>query len=368
MTFFLVRNCVDSECNGWVYWVNVLFVLFVGIFWGVSITHPCVKIDSTYDVVRSDGEFLSAPSSDYKDFRIFIVTFYDHDKANKLLVSLLDSDLTNFSFELVLLNNHPLPFDPDPRLATDAHRIALMHNVHRSKRSWGNLAQDWNTGLLLGFESLAAPISSVVVCVQGDEKFTPTWAQGLWELHGGGFEGSSEPPLPGPPAPGVFSFFSTGIGDAFLSWTAHGVRRIGIFDERYSAGPGYQEADYFLCALLYAPDEVSINDHHHGRVHNAVALADNILLQHEHTGDQDPLILKTFSWKTSLNERFFHSKWPSFAPTFWTTKEHQQNGMRGIKYILGSPGTSPLVQRALIYPYFEADVEEKVLKGYLYDF
>ena len=254
---------------------------------------PCAAVSACAAAPRAEGEFLSAPTSEHRDFRVFVVTFFDHDKANKLLLSLLDSDLVNFSFEVVLLNNNPRPFVPDARLAADAHRIALVHNVLRSRRSWGHLAQDWNTALVLGFENLAAPISSVVVCVQGDEQFSPAWAQGLWELHGGGAAGASQPPPPGPPPPGSYAFFTTGIGDALLSWTPRGVQRIGLFDERYSSGPGYQEADYFLCALLYAPDEVSLNDHHHGRVHNAEALGETLLQAHAYTGDQDPNTLAT---------------------------------------------------------------------------
>jgi hypothetical protein len=76
----------------------------------------------------------------------------------------------------------------------------------------------------------------------------------------------------------------------------------------------------------------------------------------------------SFSWKTFLNEQVFRSKWPTVAPTYWTTKEHQGNGQRGIGFILENPGLQPAVPRALTYPFFEAGVEDKPKKGYLHDF
>lgn len=48
--------------------------------------------------------------------------------------------------------------------------------------------------------------------------------------------------------------------------------------------------------------------------------------------------------------------------------EHQENGWRGMGFILENPGMLPAVPRALAYPFFEAGVEDKVQKGYLHDF
>lgn len=60
-----------------------------------------------------------------------------------------------------------------------------------------------------------------------------------------------------------------GAGDAFCSYLPEAVRRIGLWDERF-CNIGFQEADYFLRALIYNRDNSSINDVDHRRPHNVL--------------------------------------------------------------------------------------------------
>jgi hypothetical protein len=39
-----------------------------------------------------------------------------------------------------------------------------------------------------------------------------------------------------------------------------------------------------------------------------------------------------------------------------------------MEHILANPGLLPAVQRTPVYPFFEAGVEDKLAKGYMYDF
>ena len=298
-----------------------------------------------------NGTLLPRPTQRRLDFRVVIATFRRHDITNALLAELFASDLTNFTFEVVVFsNNVAAPFVPDARLPRE--RLAVIHTA-RSPVSWGQLVRDWNSALILGFQDLDAPISEVVVVIQGDELVQRGWARALWDAHH---------------ADGLI-FFTAGAGDALLSWTAAGVKSIGIFDEFFGGGAGLHEADYFLRAVIAAPASISINDVHHVREHGARPdVVGRVLVAKQHDGDGDP---RFPSNGVIWNKRYFHKKWPQIRPTFWVGRVSadmmRQEGANGIEYVLaqGRAGLKPAHALGFTYTFFELAISDRAAKGYM---
>ena len=304
-------------------------------------------------VTAGNVTVMTGPTQEPLDFRVFVATFRRHDITNALLAALFASDLVTFSFEVVVFSNNPaVPFVPDASLDNYRNRLAIIY-TSRSPVSWGQLSRDWNSALLLGFLDLGAPISKIVVVIQGDEVVQSGWARAVWDAH----------------HVDKLVFFTAGEGDALLSWTAEGVRAIGIFDENFGGGAGLHEADYFLRAIICVPDHVSINDAHHSRVHGArPETVDRVLVKKPHVGDGDPAHPSNgVIW----NKRYFHRKWPTIRPAFWVgdvdADMRRQEGDNGLEFILAQGRElRPNFEVGFIYTFFELGISDRAAKGYMF--
>jgi hypothetical protein len=184
-----------------------------------------------------------------------------------------------------VINNHERLSLPEKYNST-----IVLDNMVRARNSRGHLAHDWNTALIHGFQSLANPASDIVVLLQGDAIVTPDWASKLWQYH----------------TVQNFSFVQSGTGDEAHSYTAEGVRKIGLWDERFP-GIGHQEADYFLRAILWNRESTSLNDHPHHRVHHSLPL----FTQSASTG-MDRGEYSVRGAFHDVGKELFQSLWPGF--------------------------------------------------------
>lgn len=212
--------------------------------------------------------------------KLYIVTY----KAADLLERCLESIGADSKVFVTVTNNHG---KLDCTLADE-----VLNNVCRPDWSTGHLARSWNQALMLGFKDLGNPDADIVCCCQDDTVFQAGWVDALVEHHK------------------ELDFVQFGHGDNFMSWTVDGVKKIGMWDERF-CGLNYHEADYFLRARLCS--ECTINDHieGHKRVYNEMPndIIENIMPGCR-SGHKDKKKIKKQSHSTNkLNKRFFVEKW-----------------------------------------------------------
>jgi hypothetical protein len=280
-------------------------------------TGPSPRADSLSVAVR--------PRTDKRAFRVFVVTFRAHAAATKVVEELLRSDLTDFTFEISVINNwgtFAFPLD-NPLFTAHAGNLTVINNYGRPEWSWGHLSRDWNIAALYGFKNLADPNSEVVVGVQGDASIAPQWAHAIYDEH----------------TKSGTIFISAGRGDAFHSWTAEGVRRLGLWDERY-CDIGFQEEDMFLRAVILEPTRVRISDFAHKRTHNPFPV-NPVAGDGDHDREGHPIE----HWHSEL---YHATKWPEWkdksAGWWWNTTD------LGVKL-------RPRVATYYSYPYFEWRLE-----------
>lgn len=131
--------------------------------------------------------------------------------------------------------------------------IALhaIRNEVRDQRSSGFLSRDWNAALILAFGSLRPPHScDIAVLMQHDAVLRPRFFTSVLKLHK-----SSH-----------VDFAVYGRGDEVHSYTPEAVRRVGMWDERFSA-IGMAEGDYFMRAVLALGPKAMVSDRMHGRLY-----------------------------------------------------------------------------------------------------
>jgi len=162
--------------------------------------------------------------------------------------------------------------------------------------SHGQLARSWNEALTNGFHNLSSPRADVVVTVQGDAVLAPTWWAEVHSL------------LERSPC----RLLQFGEGDQLLIYTAEAVRRIGLWDERFT-GVTFQEADYFLRARMHFPEGACLHDYGHARVFTPLddwqAIAQRALLSVDtgfRRGYPERSEMQEAKWRTMM---LFERKW-----------------------------------------------------------
>ncbi|WP_139158941.1 glycosyltransferase family 2 protein [Vibrio sonorensis] len=248
--------------------------------------------------------------------------------------------------EINIINNHS-----DFHLDSNYIDIVnVLHNDLRPDFSTGHLARNWNQAILHGFRDLSNPRSDIVVTVQDDVLFKPDWLDKLKELHK------------------KYSFITMGAGDTFCSYLPEAVRKIGMWDERF-CNIGFQEADYFLRALIYNREKSSINDIAHGRELNVVG-SNEVYDYNSRRFESDEEIDRVDSELitipfTNLDRRnaaldsmkfhcissyLFEDKWGIIAAP-WNDEHHILQG--------------PISSNYVTYPYFEKNVENLKAKNFV---
>lgn len=162
--------------------------------------------------------------------RQFIVTYKSSEKLNRCLESIFYglSDKELSGLEVYIINNHRQFFISSEFTSN----VVVLDNVLRLDKSTGHLARNWNQALMLGFEDLSNPACDIVITTQNDVILEHNYINYIIEMHQ------------------QYDLLQFGTGDAFLSYTPHAVKRIGLWDERF-CNIGYQEVDYFIRAHTY---------------------------------------------------------------------------------------------------------------------
>jgi hypothetical protein len=221
--------------------------------------------------------------------------------------------------EITILNNHSnfsIPIDL-------VDKIAVIDNQGRADWSTGHLSRSWNQGLIHGFRSLREPDADIVILCQNDAEFNADYLPVIIDRHQ------------------RYDITTHGQGDNCVTYSAAGVRQVGLWDERF-CNIAHQEGDYFLRARKYLGQRASINDPQHGRFHNPEGAITRALPTGHARREASHLASTPYH---PLAEKVFASKWANMtSPMFW-------NGVNN------NPDTAELkADQYMYYPYFEHDV------------
>ena len=248
----------------------------------------------------------------------YIVTYNNNNLLNRCIQSMGD-----FSHDVFIIDNYGNAVIDIP-----SKTLKILPNTLRPNFSTGHLAKDWNAALVLGFKDLKNPDADIVILNQNDAVFKPEYISNLVELHN------------------VFDFVQLGSGDEVLSFTPNAVKKIGLFDERFS-NIGFQEADYFLRARILMPDSITINDETHDRVWNPIDFVNDIIENIECGHNREEAsTMASAKYHTTSAVAFFH-KWQNLPVDRNWSKLPQ--GFRFDQLV-------PLYSH-IMYPYFEKDIE-----------
>lgn len=285
--------------------------------------------------------------------KVYMVTYNFEEAVNNNLRTLFDNmDPSNDdSIEVHIINNHT------NFKMNKSYPVTVIHNVLQPDWGTGHIARNWNQSLIHGFKNLNQPDADIVCLIQDDMRWTEKWVSNLKEIHK------------------RYSFYSCSWGDAFHSYTAEGVKSIGIWDERY-CNIAFQEADYLLRALFYNKEKSSVNDNSVGRKLNLWGKSRSHNLKDPDSGpfveelgcvpDFIATRHKT-EYETEVNYKrshdsgrynritlsMFEHKWPGIKPEFWAADLYENP-------------RKPAVPTYMFYPYFEEALYDLPGKGYLF--
>jgi len=264
--------------------------------------------------------------------KLYILTYNNEQHLNEGLRSLFAGDLTQHELQVYIINNHTNLVLHDEF----KDKVTVLHNVLQPDFGTGHTSRNWNQGLIHGFKDLNNPDCDLVILAQDDTYYHKNWLNLLNTIH---FELG-------------YHFFCVGAGDMLHSYTPTAVKKIGLWDERFSA-ICFMEHDYFIRAAMYLGDKASVNDTGHmvglysfNQLPFATQVAENP------TRNQDKLDLGRARAKFDNPFReLFKAKWGNYSEFTQTTNfvnRPQQPGV--INYIL--------------YPYFEKAIENLNEIGY----
>ncbi|NQU95138.1 MAG: glycosyltransferase family 2 protein [Candidatus Omnitrophica bacterium] len=258
--------------------------------------------------------------------KIFITTYKNRKKLFENINSLLRSDLIKYNYQINIINNCGTigKGNMQNELNTSNRNIEIYNNVLRPDFSTGHLSRNWNQAIINGFKDIKKADCDLLICTQDDVLFKTDWVKNIISLHK------------------KYSFISFGAGDAFHSYKPSAIDRVGLWDERF-CGIGYQEADYFLRQFLHNKEYSSINDGHHGRLHNPEV---NIPIREDQLPgatrkDKSHMESMQFHW---ISKELFLKKW-NLNPESWDKKAIEQMPKK------------PLIKDYIIYPYFELKLD-----------
>lgn len=171
--------------------------------------------------------------------KLYILTYNSEKHLNDGLTSLFAGDLSQHQLEIFIINNH-----------TNFHlhdefrdKVTVLHNVMQPDFGTGHTSRNWNQALILGFKDLDNPDCDLVILAQDDCHYYSPWLNTLNIIH---FEKG-------------YDFFCVGAGDMLHSYTPRAVKKVGLWDERFSA-ICFMEHDYFIRAAMHLGDKATVND------------------------------------------------------------------------------------------------------------
>ncbi|MBL6679118.1 MAG: hypothetical protein ISQ42_04860 [Flavobacteriaceae bacterium] len=253
--------------------------------------------------------------------KIFIVTYNNDVVLDKNLEHIYSSDILDYNYEVNIINNYSFI---DPKRYKYPN-LNILNNVCRPDFSRGFLARNWNQALFNGFKSISKPDCDLLIAMQNDTFVLPDCFKNTLTVSKS------------------FDFFTTGAGDQYMAWTPSGIKKLGIFDERFCS-LACHEGDYFVNAMMIDKERVSINDYHHNRLFNPIK-------------DLNSRIIKP---DAHLNSSVINKKWHPFCIRFFSKKWNipdtnwSSELKRGIIH--------PQIERYFTYPDFECDINRNTLK------
>ncbi len=260
----------------------------------------------------------------------YIVTYNNPSQIKKCLDSIFDAlDDEQFNMlEINIINNHSNFYLEEGYL----EKVKIFHNSLRPDFSTGHLSRNWNQSILNGFESILEPKCDILINCQDDVEFSKNYINKLIEYHK------------------QYDLIQTGKGDSFISYTIDAIKRIGLWDERFCT-IGFQEMDYYIRAMKYHYDKISLNDVFHEKMINPIPNIDII----ENT-------LSGFERKEehhSSSQIYFHvcsnllsKKWSPFWEVLFFRPDKRFE-------------MEPQIDSFVYYPYFERYVETLKEQRYL---
>lgn len=249
----------------------------------------------------------------------YIVTYNNKYQINKCLESIFDNSTQDElnAVDIFVINNHS-NFSLDDIFV---NKVQVLHNHLRPDFSTGHLARNWNQAIINGFKDLNNPDADIVITNQDDTRFIKNYISLVVQFHE------------------LVDLTQFGWGDNFVSYNPEAIKQIGLWDERFCS-IGYQEADYFLRALLYHQDKSSIQDFSHNRGLNTLNKCPiDIIPSGNKRGES---YHRAASRYHAYNKHLFFKKWGISPETPWSD--------------IPTNLTQPLIDSYVLYPYFEKDI------------
>jgi hypothetical protein len=271
---------------------------------------------------------------------IFIVTYKNEPLLNTCLESIFNDPGTtpNDVMTVTILNNYG-------KLSLDeayADRVTVIDNVGRPSFSTGHLSRSWNQCILHGIRDINNPACDALILSQNDVTFKPNFVDEIKK------------------ALQRFTYIAIGRGDEVQVMTPESIKRIGMYDERF-CNIGYQEADYFLRAVVLNREKTSINDYFHLRFYNPInnTIIDDEVLTGFMRGDADHCLSKKHH---QISKNMFVYKWMGLLP-FTEDDTSAYPFEQWDDYIKSTPIGA---KQYIMYPYFECELPDLDKKYYNY--
>lgn len=264
--------------------------------------------------------------------KLYILTYNNEQHLNDGLTTIFASDLSQHELEVFIINNHTNFHLHDEFVG----KVTVLHNVMQPDFGTGHTSRNWNQGLILGFKDLNNPDCDLVILAQDDCHYHHNWLNLLHKTH---FEMG-------------YHFFCVGAGDMLHSYTPTAIKKVGLWDERFSA-ICFMEHDYFIRAAMHLGDAASVNDLGHATglyTINPLPFAFEIASNPERNVQNRSLVPARSALANPFRE-LFKSKWGNYSEFTPTSS------------FLGKK-IAPGIMNYILYPYFEKNIEDLNGLGY----
>ena len=212
------------------------------------------------------------------------------------------------------------------KLHNDFNHVQVLDNLLRPDFSTGHLARNWNQAIINGFSDLDNPTCDVVISLQADAKLSPNWYEEIIKLDN------------------KIDYMSLGRGDEFQYFTTKGIKKVGLYDERF-CNIGFQEADYMLRNILFNKQSSVIIDYYHNRLHDNFNINPYLFIQESEFVLNDSHI-KSMNYH-NVSRKWFDIKWNNFNPEHWNYSEIEKIN-------------DFLHKENVLYPYFESKINPNI--------
>jgi len=277
-----------------------------------------------------------------KNIKLYILTYNNETYLNTGLDSLFSSDLSKHNFSVYVINNHP-----NFNLHTEfTSRVSVLHNNLKPDFGIAYCSREWNFAIIDGFGDLNNPACDIVMHAQDDTLYSTDWVDKMLTGHY------------------VYNMdlLVVGSGDQLTSHTPTSVKRVGLWDERFSMH-ACVEADYMLRGILYLKERVSICDtgHNNDYLTNPLPYYTEIVGRPRITDREAPSFRREIEARRrsrycALTEMIFLDKW-GFS----------YDSCRPLNRFLNSSAESPSPNKTYsFYPYFEDAIETLREQNYVF--